>query len=106
MTLSSKIYAQSTIGEFLKNFEQDTQNAGDANYISTLISYVIPLSGVCVFVLLAFASYKLMMSKGDPDKLRDAKDQITNAIIGFLFIVLSSTILVLLSHVLGINLNM
>ncbi len=100
-----KVYAATTIGGFLKNLEEEAANATGIDYISTLISYVIPLSGVCVFILLAFATYKLTMSKGDPDKLREAKDQITNAIIGFIFILLSSSILLLLANVLGINLN-
>ncbi len=99
-----KVYA-STIGEFLSNLESETSSATGKDYLSLLIEWVIPISGVCVFVLLAFATYKLMMSKGDPDKLREAKDQITNAIIGFLFILLSSSILLLLADVLGISLT-
>ncbi len=101
----TKIYAASTIQEFIENIESDASSASGQDYIGTLISYVIPLSGFCVFVLLVFATYKLTMSKGDPDKLREAKDQITNAIIGFIFILLSSTILVLLSHILEINIS-
>lgn len=100
-----KIYAATTIGGFLDEFEKGVANAKGIDYVSTLVSYVIPLSGVCVFVLLAFATYKLTMSKGDPDKLREAKDQITNAIIGFIFILLSSSILLLLANILGINLS-
>lgn len=101
----SKIYAASSIGDFFDDFEDGAGNAEGVDYISTLLQYVIPISGVCVFVLLAFASYKLMLSKGDPDKLREAKDQITNAIVGFIFILLSATILVLLSHILGIDID-
>ena len=101
MTMVSKIYAANSIQDLI----DATENAEGVNYISTLLEYVIPISGICVFVLLVFATYKLTTSRGDPDKLREARDEITNAIIGFLFILLSSTILVLLSQILGINLS-
>lgn len=102
---ASKIYA-SSLSELITAIENGA--GGDdplADIVSTLLNFALPLSGLCVFLLVAFASYKLMMSKGDPDKLRDAKDQITNAVIGFVFVILSAVILLLLGNILNININ-
>ena len=73
--------------------------------MEAIINFAIPLSAVSVFVLLSFAAYKLMTSQGNPDKLQDAKEQISNAIIGFIFIILSVAILALLSNILNIDIS-
>ena len=46
-----------------------------------------------------------MTSKGNPDKLNEAREQIANAVIGFVFIILSVAILILLSNILKINIS-
>ncbi len=104
MTNVSKIYAQSSIDEAIEKWKELQAGTSDTGgIIDTIISFAIPLSGVCVFILLAFATFKLMTSRGDPEKLKEARDQITNAIIGFIFILLSVTILVLLGNIFNIG---
>lgn len=104
MTIQTKIYA-SSLSDVLTNFQGTTESGGVDTFMSSIISVAIPLAVVSVFVLLSFAAFKLMTSQGNPDKLKEAKDQITNAIIGFLFIILSVAILMLLSNILGINIS-
>jgi len=90
---SSKIYA-SSLTDILRNLQTDTEDSSEiGEFMEAVINFAIPLSAVSVFVLLAFAAYKLMTSQGNPDKLQDAKEQISNAIIGFIFILLSVAIL-------------
>jgi cell division protein FtsX len=45
----------------------------------------------------------MMTSQGNPDKLQEAKQVITNAIIGFVVILLCVAILLLISNTLGLN---
>jgi hypothetical protein len=104
---SSKIYAESSLQKLLEKLEEGS-SSGDqplGDIIGLLLQFAIPLSGICVFALVAMASYKLMTSRGDPDKLKDAKEQITNAVIGFIFILLSVVILVLLGKILNIEIE-
>lgn len=102
-----KIYAESSLEILLKKLGEGSdpgdQPLGDV--IALLLQFAIPLSGICVFALVAMATYKLMTSRGDPDKLKDAKEQITNAVIGFVFILLSVVILVLLGNILNIKID-
>ncbi len=102
---SSKIYA-SSLSDILLDLQEGTENTeGLGPFMSTILNFAIPLSALSVFVLLSFAAYKLMTSQGNPDKLKDAKEQISNAIIGFIFIILSVAILFLLSDILNINIR-
>jgi len=102
---SSKIYA-SSLSEILNDLQNQTEEGnGVGAFMEAIINFAIPLSAVSVFVLLSFAAYKLMTSQGNPDKLKDAKEQISNAIIGFIFIILSVAILALLSNILNIDIS-
>lgn len=73
--------------------------------VDSIVGFAVPLSVVSVFVLLVYAGYLLISSQGNPDKLQEAKSIITNAIIGFVFILLSVTILVILSNTLGLGIT-
>ncbi len=102
---SSKIYA-SSLSEILTNLQEGAENSdGLGSFMETILNVAIPLSTISVFVLLSFAAYKLMTSQGNPDKLKDAKEQIANAITGFIFILLSVAILLLLSNILKIDIG-
>ena len=46
-----------------------------------------------------------MSSQGNPDKLQEGKEVITNAIIGFAIVLLSVAILYLISNTLGIDIS-
>jgi hypothetical protein len=54
-------------------------------------------------VLVIIAGYKMVSSQGNPDKLKEAKEMITNAIIGLVFILLSVSILGLVSNVFNLG---
>jgi hypothetical protein len=45
----------------------------------------------------------LISSQGNPDKLREGREVLTNAIIGFFIVVLSIVILLLISNSLDLN---
>lgn len=104
MTITGKIYAQS-LSDALQGLNDAAQADSVGGFMDSVISIAIPLAGISVFVLLAFAAYNLMTSRGDPDKLREGKEVITNAIVGFLFVLMSVAILLLLSNLFGINIS-
>jgi len=99
-----KAYASlgSSLSEKLQLLESAT--ASKENDIVRIVKDIaIPLSVICVVLLLIYGGYMLMSSKGDPDKLQEAKQVITNAIIGFVVIELCVAILILISNTLGLN---
>ncbi len=106
MTNSIKIYAATSLEQALLDLQNGANNGDDlGGFISIFLKFALPLSGLCVFLLVSMAAYKLMTSRGNPDKLQEARDQISNAVIGFLFVILSVAILALLADVLKINID-
>ncbi|MFA7678402.1 MAG: hypothetical protein WCY00_02770, partial [Candidatus Dojkabacteria bacterium] len=71
--------------------------------VEKLVQIAVPLAVICVIVLIIYAAYLLTSSQGNPDKVKEGKEILTNAIIGFLVILLSVVILILLSGSLGLN---
>lgn len=104
MINSTKIYANS-LSEALNSVSNISETSSVDSFMDSIISLAIPLSVFSVFILLSLAAYQLMTSRGDPDKLKQGKEVITNAVIGFLFILMSVAILLLLSNLFGINIG-
>jgi hypothetical protein len=99
----SKIYA-SSLSETLSSGVSNISGSDTvSSFTTSLLSFAIPLAVFSVFILLAFAAFQLMTSQGNPDKLKEGKEVITNAIIGFVFILLSVAILMLISNIFGIK---
>jgi len=60
---------------------------------------VLGLSGGIALIMIIISGYKFMISQGNPEALKDAQEQLTSAIVGLLFIILSFVIL----RVIGID---
>jgi len=71
--------------------------------VEVIVDIAVPVAILCLVVLVVYAGYMLISSQGNPDKLREGKEVLTNAIIGFFIVVLSVVILLLLSNTLGLN---
>lgn len=105
----NRVYAQS-LGETLESRLSDLGEGGsidtiggEGGLISTLTNVAVPAAILCLIVLVVYAGYMLISSQGNPDKLKEGKEVLTNAIIGFLVIVLSVVILLLISNTLGLD---
>jgi len=61
--------------------------------ISTVIEIGLTLSGAIVLIMILAGAFMLSTSQGDPKKTQEAKELITSAIIGLLFVIFSITIL-------------
>lgn len=106
----NRVYASSLgseLSEGLRGFSnpRGTQ-AGDIveeEIIERFIQIAVPLAVICVVVLVVYAAYMLMSSQGNPDKIKEGKEVLTNAIIGFLVILLSVAILLLIAQTLNLD---
>ncbi len=61
--------------------------------IQTIITIGLALGGGIVLIMILAGSFMLSVSQGDPNKTKEAKEMITSAIIGLLFVIFSVTIL-------------
>lgn len=87
----------------LSNLQSSTQLEGDGGFVSSVVKVAVPLSVICLILLVVYAGYLLMSSQGNPDKIQEGKEIITNAVIGFLVVLLSAGILLLISKTLELG---
>jgi hypothetical protein len=70
--------------------------------VNALVSLSVPLGVLATMGLLSYAGYVMITSQGNPEKLGDAREIVTNAIIGFALVALSVAILLLIQNTLNI----
>lgn len=66
------------------------------DFLKRLMGIILSLSGGIALILIIFSGYQILMSEGNPEKLQGAKDTITSAIIGLVFMIFSMVILQLI----------
>lgn len=64
-----------------------------AGFVSRLLGFLLGISGGIALLLIIRAGYQVMTSRGDPEKLGEARERLTSAIVGLLFIIFSLVIL-------------
>lgn len=89
------------------SFNQAGGGAVDAlpEFINTIIRFAIPVGAFSMFMLMGYGGFKMISSQGNPDQINEAKEVITNALIGFAMIALSAVILLLINNVLNLNIS-
>lgn len=70
-----------------------------AGFVKSAFGILLSLAGGIALVLIMISGYRLMVSQGNPEKVQAAREQLTSAIVGLLFIIFSITIL----QVIGVN---
>lgn len=68
-------------------------NTDPVNFVKSIFAIILSLSGGVALLLIIFSGYKLMLSQGNPEKAQEAKETLTAAIVGLLFIIFSLVIL-------------
>ena len=81
----------------------NVSNANDLQgLVNALVQLSIPIGVLAAIALFSYAGFLMISSKGNPEKLAEAKEVVTNAIIGFALIALSVAILLLIRNTLNI----
>jgi hypothetical protein len=62
-------------------------------FVQRIFSFVLGIGGGIALILIILAGYKFITSQGNPEKVKAANEQLTSAIVGLLFIILSFVIL-------------
>jgi len=105
MFLVEKVHAQSlgsALSGELARIEDGTIT-DENGLVKLIVDISVPLGVISVVILVVYAGYLLMSSQGNPDKLKEGQETITNAIIGFIVVLLSVAILILISNTLGLG---
>jgi uncharacterized membrane protein YqhA len=63
------------------------------------MAIALSLAGIITVVLIIFSGYRLMISQGNPETIKEAREQLTAAIVGLLFLIFSLVIL----QIIGVN---
>jgi hypothetical protein len=61
--------------------------------IIVLLPWAIGLGGGIAFLFMLYAAFLILTSTGDPEKLKNGQEILTNAIIGLLFVIFSTFLL-------------
>lgn len=67
-------------------------------FVTWVLGFVLGISGGIVLIIIIITGYRLMTSQGDPEKVKNAREQLTAAIVGLLFIIFSLVILQLITQ--------
>ncbi len=70
-----------------------------ASITSSLFGIILGISGAIALILIMISGYRILVSQGNPEALKGAREQLTAAIVGLLFILLSIVVL----QIIGIN---
>lgn len=68
-------------------------NTNPQEFVKRIFSLVLGLAGGIALILIMVSGYKFMASRGDPEAVKAATEQLTSAVIGLLFIIFSFVIL-------------
>lgn len=68
-------------------------NPNPRGFVTAIFGLVMGLSGGIALVLIMISGYKFMTSGNNPESFQAAKDMLTSAIVGLLFIIFSFVIL-------------
>jgi len=67
-------------------------------FVNSLLSVVLSVVGGIAIILIIISGYRLMISQGNPENLKNAKDQLTAAIVGLLFVIFSLVLLQVIGY--------
>jgi hypothetical protein len=97
-------------GEFSKSglkYPDISQPGGKAigQLISTLLPLVLAFSAIALFVYILLAGFNWMTAGGDKNKVEDARNRITNGIIGLAIVASAYAIFRIVDRFFGIGLT-
>lgn len=70
-----------------------TISTNPADFVKSIFGIVLSIAGGVALILIMISGYSLMFSQGNQEKVQAAREQLTSAIVGLLFIIFSITIL-------------
>lgn len=95
----------SSLGERLKSAQNVIQTGGGGSLegmVQEILGIVTPIGIIAAMILLGVAGYTMITSQGNPDKINEAREIVTNAIVGLVIILMAISILLLIKNSLNL----
>lgn len=71
--------------------------------INSILPYVFAASAIALLIYLVLGGFQVMMAKSDPKAMQAAQAKITNALIGFVIVIVAYTLTQLVGSLLGLQ---
>lgn len=71
--------------------------------ITATLPFIYMMAAIALLVFLVSGGLQLMTAKGDPKAIQGAQGKITNALLGFIIVIVSIVIVRFIGELLGIN---
>ena len=71
--------------------------------ISRILPYIFGAAGIGLLIYLILGGFQLMTSRGDPKAMQAAQAKITNALIGFVIVIVAYVVVQLIGQLLGLG---
>lgn len=71
--------------------------------VGKAIPYIFTAAGILLLLYLLVGGMQLMLSRGDPKAMQDAKNKITNAFVGFLIVFTAYWLVQIVGDLLGLG---
>jgi len=68
------------------------------NKINDILKYAMGIGGLIAFILIVIGGFQIILSAGNPDRVKAGKEMITSAIAGLLLIIFAVFILRLIGY--------
>lgn len=75
---------------------------GFANILSTVVSLAMAVAAIVLFFMLIWGSLDWIMSGGDKGRLENARNKITQSLLGMLVLVAAIALFIFVQYILGI----
>jgi len=70
--------------------------------ISDILPYIFYGAGILLLIYMIFGGFQLMFAKGDPKAMQSAQGKITNALIGFVIVIIAYFLVKLMAKIFGL----
>jgi len=87
------------------NFSGTNTTLGDFLTRSHLLEYVFGAAGIALLIFMIIGGLQMMLSRGDPKAMQGAQAKITNALIGFVIIIIAFFVVQLVGQLFGLQNN-
>lgn len=71
--------------------------------ITKVLPYILVAAGLSMFIMLVVGGFELMVSGGEPGKMKTAQGKLTGGVVGFLLVVFAYFITQLVETIFNVN---
>ena len=84
-------------------FTAETAGIDTENLISTVVGFLTIVAGISFILYFIIAGFSWITAGGDPEKVKKAQANITNALIGLIIVAIAYTVTAIIGSILGFD---